>query len=159
MEQLESILKKQLRLLKEMLGAAQKQRTALTTNDPQATLEAAQELEALSALMNTLERERQEAQKNLEKKWGLTPSGTLAELAHSLPAAEGGKLLLLRGALREQAEKLAAFIEVNNLLTKNALAFTGRLLRIVGGGAERVYVADGKEKEKDRPAVFFDRSV
>lgn len=159
MEQLESILKKQLLLLEEMLAAAQKQRTALTVNDPRATLEAAQELETLTGRMNALEKERQEAQKNLEKKWGLTPSRTLAELAHSLPAAVGGNLLLLRGALREQAEKLAAFIEVNNLLTKNALAFSERLLRVVGGGTERVYVADGKEKEKDRPAVFFDRSV
>ncbi|MBC7324949.1 MAG: flagellar export chaperone FlgN, partial [Moorella sp. (in: Bacteria)] len=97
--------------------------------------------------------------RRLEQERGLPQAATLKELVAGIPQPEAGELEELKKSLADEAEKLTQLIKLNNLLTRNALEFNARLLRVIVRGPQHTYLQNGTMEDSSNLALLINRSV
>ncbi|TEB15543.1 FlgN protein [Pelotomaculum sp. FP] len=138
------VLERQREILKEMLTAARNHNHALRQNDIVVLKEIIIREEKISTRLKAEERQRDRLQKALGKRLGLPGDASLSKMLPDLPQKQSARLAELTAEMRNIAGQIARLVELNRVLTREAMHFNERLLRLLKPIHNNTYQPDGK---------------
>ena len=138
------VLERQREILKEMLIAARNHNHALRQNDIVILKEIIGREEKISTRLQVEERQREQLQKALGRKLDLPEDAPLSKMLPSLPLKQSAKLCELTTEMRNIAAEIVRLVELNRVLTREAMHFNERLLKLLKPIHNNTYQPDGK---------------
>jgi len=138
------VLERQREILVEMLAAARDHNEALRLNDVDAIREVAVRGERVAARLKAEDRRREQLQETLEKELGLQDGTPLSGVLPYAPAQYRESLSLLAGEMRDVAGDVARLVELNAILTRQAMLFNEQMLRLLKPWDDSTYQPTGR---------------
>ncbi|WP_003544348.1 flagellar protein FlgN [Desulfotomaculum nigrificans] len=140
--------------LQEMLRATEQHNIALRHNDITGIKAALQQLDVISRQSKAIDSKREQIQRALEEKLQLSPGATLQETMALAPANIKKGLSDQAMALKETFEQLKNTVQLNKLLTQNAMHFNETILNMLRP-AQATYCPSGQSNmAKDTPSLL-----
>jgi hypothetical protein len=155
---LATLMRTECRLLGELIGAMRRQRDAIAADDLQGVEES---VFATHRVLHTLG-EAQRRRRSISRLLGATEDLPIRELERLIPGPMPDELRAARDELESVAHALAAEVDVNRKILRNALAKGEDYMRTLGGVPENRlnYTADARRAEPVRTGGFLvDRVV
>ena len=115
--------------LQEMLAATEKHNLALRSNDMENIKAALKELDSISPQTKFLDNQREDIQRQLEAKLKLPQGATLSQTLTQAPEKLAGDLQIAAESLRQTTKAIHQLVELNNILTRQALNFNELMLK------------------------------
>lgn len=117
--------------LTEMLKATESHNKALRENDMAAVKEVLKQLEDISAQSKSIDKKREEIQRSLEEKLQLPQGAALSDTISRAPEHLTQDLNNAAASLRETTQSINKLVQLNNILTRQALHFNEVLLKVL----------------------------
>ena len=138
-------------LLSFLLIACDDQTEALKSNDHKAVETAVSKVGSLLNGINAVEEERVRSKEVLDTELGLAPDSSLEDLLSFVDGEYWEKVNALNVEMSVKAERLQSTNELNRILTKQVLDFSGAMLASVNPKGSLTYGAAGLEQGISRP--------
>jgi flagellar biosynthesis/type III secretory pathway chaperone len=152
---LSQALQRQGEILQEMLAATRAHNQSLRQNDVVALQKIIGQEEEITKRLKEEDRKRKKAHTALANKFDLTGETSLSQLLPRLPALHRARLAHLATELKNTAGEIAGLVELNGILTRQALQFNEMLLKLLQPVHNSTYQPDGKSAlEVGRPSLI-----
>jgi len=138
------VLERQKGLLQEMLEAARHHNLALRQNDLALLKDAISQEEELSTQLKAGELQQGQIQMALREKLNLPEDAPWSTMVAGLPESFKAGLSGLAGEMRGIAGAIAEVVELNRILTHQAMHFNSQLLHLLKAAPNSMYQPDGK---------------
>lgn len=155
---LAKILKRQNKIVDELLETARRHNLALRRNNTTAVLTTANEQEELSRKLNEQDRKREEIQRKLAVKYGLDGRSSLKRL---LPHAGAAAMELgeLSRSLKENLKQVSDIKNSNDMLARSGQLITDQLIRAFSPKSGNTYMGSGRMKDRDKLISIMDKTI
>ena len=138
-------------LLSFLLIACGDQTEALKSNDHRAVETAVGKVGSLLNGINTMEEERLQIKGMLDAELGLDPGSSLNDLLPYVNSAYWDKVSSLQKVMSEKTDQLQSINDLNRILTKQVLDFSGSMLLAINPRGSLTYGASGLDQGITRP--------
>jgi len=135
---------RQKELLQEMLEAARRHNLALRQNDLALLKDAISLEEDLSNKLKAEKGQEEKIQTALREKLSLPADAPWSAMVAALPGDLSARLSGLAGEMRGIAGEIAGVVELNRILTHQAMHFNTQLLNLLRAAPNSMYKSDGK---------------
>lgn len=156
---LAKILKRQNKIVDELLETARRHNLALRQNDIATVLATANEQEELSRKLSKQDKKREEIQSKLAIKYGLDGSPSLKSLLPYVSGTAAIELSELSRSLRESLMQVSDIKNSNYILASSGQIITGQIIGAFRPKSGNTYLGSGKMKERDKLISIMDKTI